>query len=229
MSTTGLYSYNPATSNLTLVAFGRIGIRRTAITAEHMADADNEMNLVQVELSNKQPNLWRGQTYESELEEGVATSTLPEQVIAIAAAYISITTGDQTIDRIIWPYSTFEYAAIPNKLQQGVPTSYWYDRQATPQITFWPVPDADDTYTAKLRVFSQIQDASLKAGYTLDLPYRWLDVFVANLAHRLSRIYAPDKEAMRKADAQEAWVNAATEDQENVPLYIAPATDGYWR
>ncbi len=206
------------------------------LTSQHLADAENEINLVQVEMSNRQPNLWRGQTYESELVASEATTTLPEQVIAIAAAYISIDSGSQVIDRIVWPLSTFEYAAIPDKLQEGPPTSYWYDRQATPQITFWPVPDASATYTAKLRVFSQIQDAALAGGLTLDLPYRWLDAFVSALAARLADLY-PEPLIKAKGPgaiqdlwtkAERAWTIAATEDQERVPLYLQPDTSRYF-
>ena len=212
-----------------LTAFGRIGIRRTEITAQHLADAENEANLVQVKLANKQPNLWTDELYEQTLTAGTATYTLSARLIAIQAAYLTTTSGDVSVDRIIWPYSTFEYAAIPDKTQDGPPTSYWYNRQITPQISLWPVPDDSATYALKLRVCRQIQDVSLVSGTTLDLPYRWLDVFVADLAHRLSRIYAQDKEMIRKADADEAWATAATEDQERVPLYIQPQTASYWR
>jgi hypothetical protein len=211
------------------VAFGRIGIRRTEITAQHMADADNEANLVQVKLANKQPNLWTDELYTQALTAGTATYTLNARLIAIQNAYITTTSGGVSTDRVIWPYSTFEHSSIPDKTQQGPPVSYWYNRQITPQISLWPVPDDAATYTLNLRVCRQIQDVSLVSGTTLDLPYRWLDVFVADLAHRLSRIYAPDKEMLRKADADEAWAVAATEDQERVPLYIQPALQAYWR
>lgn len=229
MSSSGQYQFNPAASNLTLVAFGRIGIRRTEITSQHMADADNEANLVQVKLANKQPNLWTDELYTQVLTEGVATYTLNSRLIAIQAAYLTTTSGGVSTDRIIWPYSTFEFSAIPDKTTQGQPTSYWYNRQITPQITFWPVPDASATYTLNLRVCRQIQDVVLTSGTTLDLPYRWLDVYVADLAHRLSRIYAPDKEMIRKADSDEAWAIAATEDQEDVPIMFQPAMDAYFR
>lgn len=212
-----------------LTAFGRIGIRRTEITAQHLADAENEANLVQVKLSNKQPNLWTDELYEQALTAGTATYTLNARLIAIQAAFITTTSGGVSTDRVIWPYSTFEYAAIPDKTQEGPPTAYWYNRQITPQITLWPVPDDAATYALKLRVCRQIQDVSLANGTTLDLPYRWLDVFVADLAHRLSRIYAPDKEAMRKVDAAEAWTIAATEDQERLPTYLVPTgISSYW-
>lgn len=205
-----------------LTAFGRIGIRRTEITAQHLADAENEANLLQTVLANKQPNLWTDELYTQTLTAGTASYTLNARLIAIQAAYLTTTSGGVSTDRILWPLSTFEYAAIPDKTQESPPNSYWYQRLSTPVIYMWPVPDDSATYTLKLRVCRQIQDVSLVSGATLDLPYRWLDVYVADLSHRLSRIYAPDKEMMRKADAAEAWANAATEDQERVPLYIQP-------
>ena len=75
----------------------------------------------------------------------------------------------------------------------------------------------------------QIQDAVLINGTNVDVPYRWLDVYVAKLAHRMSRIYARDLEQVRKMDAEEAWVYAATTDKEAVPLYVMPQTDHVWR
>jgi hypothetical protein len=213
-----------------LSAFARIGIRRTEITAQHMADAEQESNLVQVKLSNKQPNLWTDELYEQVLTAGDGDYDLNARLIAIQAAYITTTVSGVSQDRIIWPLSTFEYAALPDKTQEGPPTSYWYDRKITPTIKLWPVPDDNATYTLKLRVCRQIQDVSIPNGTTLDLPYRWLDVFVADLSYRLARIYAPDKEMARKADSAEAWDNAATEDQERVPMYVnATGMDGYWR
>ena len=193
-----------------------------------MADAENEANLLQVRLANAQPNLWTDELYTQTLTASTATYALNARLIAIQAAYLTTTSGGISTDTIMFPLSTFEYSAIPNKTQEAVPNSYWYNRQITPEITMWPVPDSNATYTLKLRVCRQIQDVKFSSGTTLDLPYRWLDVYVADLAHRLSRIYAPDKEPLRKADSMEAWANAATEDQERVPLYIQPQTQGYW-
>lgn len=228
MTSTGTYAWGPAASNLTLTAFDRIGIRRTELTAQHLATAENEANLVQVKLSNAQPNLWTDELYTQALSESTATYTLNARLIAIQAAYLTTTVDGTSSDRIIWPLSTFEYASMPDKTQEGSPTSYWYNRQITPEISMWPVPDGNATYTLKLRVCRQIQDVSFVGGATLDLPYRWLDVYVAELAYRLSRSYAPDKEVLRKADALDAWNNAATEDQERVPLFFNAAIGSYF-
>lgn len=228
MSTSGTYTYNPAASNLVLQAFSRIGIRRPEITSQHMEDASQESNLVQVKFGNLQPNLWTDELYQVALTQGTITYTLPSRLIAIQAAYITTTSGGVAQDRIVWPISTFEYASLPNKTQQAPPTSYWLNMQITPQISMWPVPDQDDVYTLNLRFVRQMQDATIPNGTLVDVPYRWLDVFVAELSYRLARIYKPEVEAMRKADAAEAWVNAATEDQEQVPIYIQPDFSGYY-
>ncbi len=74
-----------------------------------------------------------------------------------------------------------------------------------------------------------MQDANLPGGETPDVPYRWIDAIVAGLAHRLSRIYAPQMEQLRKADAVDAWTTAATQDVENVALTLAPSIGLYYR
>lgn len=228
MTTTGTTAYNPAASSLVLTAFGRIGVRRTEITAQHLADAEQEANLVQVKLANLQPNLWTSTLISTVLVSGTATYALPASTIAIQACYLTTTSGGVSTDRILWPYSVLEYASLPNKTEQGPPTAYWYNRLATPELSLWPVPDANATYTLKLRTLGQLSDVSVKSGTTLDLPYRWLDAYVADLAYRLARIYAPDKEVLRKADALEAWDNAAFEDQERVPIYLGMNIGGYY-
>lgn len=229
MTTSGLYSYNPAAGNLALSAFARIGIRRTEITAQHMADAEQEANLVQVEISNLLPNLWLDELYTQALSEGVATYTLPSRLVAFQAPAIRLSSGGVDTDRLIFAFSTYEYQAIPNKSQEGPPTAYWLSMLTTPEITFWPVPDADDTYTFRVRMLRQVQDASLSNGITADMPFRALDMFVAKLAHRLARIYARDLEPQRKMDAQEAWNIFATTDKEQVPTYLVPTgVQNYW-
>lgn len=212
------------------MAFGRIGIRRTEITAQHLEDAANEMNLLQVQLANNQPNLWKTEVFDITLEEGDAEYDLPVRMAAIQDVYIRTTSGGTVTDRIVWPLSAYEFDALPAKTQQAPPTSYYINKTLTPTITFWQVPDMDDTYTAKVRLLAQPQDASLVSGTTLDMPYRFLDVFVAGLAHRLARIYAPDKEAVRKQDYQDAWTVAATTDtQDSVGISISPSFGGYYR
>lgn len=230
MSLSGTYAFNPSAGDLVLNAFSRCGIRGPQIDAEMLLRAYQEGNLLQVEFANKQPNLWRSELYSQELTASTATYTLPGRTIAILAAFLSTTDSAGTVtDTIITPISTTDYAAQPNKLQEGIPSSFWYDRQITPQITLWPVPDDATTYTLKLRMLSQSQDLTLTNGTNVDVPYRALDAFTAGLAARLAVHYATDRLQMLKALAKEAWELFAKEDQEDVPLRLTPMLSVYFR
>lgn len=194
-----------------------------------MADSDLEANLIQVEISNRIPNLWLDELYSVTLTASDPSIELPSRVVAFQAVYLSVTSGSVTMDRILWPLSTFEYSAQPNKEQEGPPTSYWLRTVVPPEVYFWPVPDDAATYVFKARLLRQVQDANLASGYTVDMPYRWLDVYVAGLAYRLARIYAPDKEQLREKDYEKAWAIAATTDKEQVPTYLNVASGIYYR
>lgn len=226
MSSSGTYNFAPSNADLVLGALGRIRIRPTEVTTEHLQKAYQEANYLLVEFANKQPNLWESELLDLTLAAGTATYSLPQRTVMVLIAYLRTSAGDQgQQDRILYPCSTTEYASYPNKLQQGLPTVYWFNRQIIPQVSFYQCPN--DTMTVKLQCVRQMQDANLPSGETPDLPYRWFDAFLAGLAYRLSRYYAPDLEQMRKADAAEAWAVAATNDVENVPLSISADFTAY--
>lgn len=229
MTSSGTYSFNPAISDVVLSAYSRIQIRRSQLLAEHLTDAAREANYLLVEFNNKQPNLWRSELQTVALLQGTATYTLPARTVMVLAAYIRTGSGASQNDRLIFPVSTYEYASYPNKNTQGFPSVFWFNRQIIPEVTLWAVPDQTSTYTLLLQTATQIQDANLPGGETPDLPNRFLDAFVAGLAYRVARIWKPELEAARKADAAEAWAIAATQDIEDVDLMIAPQVGNYYR
>lgn len=235
MTTSGTYTFasSPA-SGLTMVAFGRIGLRRTELTVQHLQDAAMEANLLQVSISGNQPNLWRSEVYDITLEEGEAEYDLPARMVAVQDIYLTTTpsggSADTSTDRVLGALSLFEYDSQAQKTQQAPPTSYVIFKTLSPTIKFWQVPDGNATYVAHVRMLSQIQDASQRNGTTLDLPYVYLDAYVAGLAYRMARIYAPDKEMMRKQDYMEALAIAQnTDTQDNVGMYIQPDFSVYNR
>jgi hypothetical protein len=132
-------------------------------------------------------------------------------------------------DRVIMPISRTEYSQTPNKLLQAPPTVFWFDRLINPTVTLWPVPDQTSTYTLNYYAVTQIQDSELTDAQTVDIPYRWLDAMASGLAARLAAIYAPERAQMLDAKAEQAYTIAATQDTENVPLYIMPGLSGYFR
>lgn len=228
MTTSGTYAYNPAFSTAVQSAYARIGIRRTAITNEHLVDAANEGNFLLSEWSSKQPLLWKSELITQSLTQGTYNYVLPARVVMVLLATIVLNYGQSNeTRRVIGPLSAVEYEAISNPLNQAPPTSFWLNRLSTPEMNLWPVPDGGGPYTLEMRVVSQAQDAVMPSGATLDIPYRALDAFVAGLAHRLSRIHAPDFEDKRKIDAMEAWQSFTGNDVENVNLYIVPGLAAY--
>lgn len=229
MAPSGTYNFAPSVGELVLNAYGRINIRRPELLAQHMVDARMEANLLQTEWMNKGVNLWTVDLITTALSQGVATYTVDPTTVMILDAYIETGAAPNITDRIIEPVSRTEYASFPNKTTQAPPTVFWFDRLVSPTISVWPVPDGNGPYTLKYYRFRQIQDANLPAGATPEIPVRWFDAFAAGLAHRLARIYAPPLEQIRKADAMEAWQVAATQDVEDVPLYIFPGLSSYYR
>lgn len=227
MTSSGNYSFSLSNASIAVAAYARIQVRRTEFLAQHMQDAYQEFNLLLSSLSNQQVNLWSVDLVSLPLVAGTATYPVDASTVMVLDAYLSY--GSPTTDRLIFPISRTEYASYPNKTDQGVPSVFWFDRLISPTLTFWLVPDANSTYTVNYYRCRQIQDANLPNGETPNVPYRFLDALVAGLAHRLARIYKPELEAIRAADADKAWSIAATNDVENVAMNITPGISGYFR
>ena len=230
MTSSGTYNFQPSLGELVLNAFARCGVRRTAIMQEHMTDARFETNLMLASWANQGVNLWEVVLISVPLVQGQTTYTVPAKVVMILDAVIQQNTGTSSqFDRVIMPISRTEYSQTPNKLQQAPPTVFWFDRLINPTVTLWPVPDQTNYYTLNYYAVTQIQDAELTDAQTVDIPYRWLDALAAGLAARLAAIYAPDRMQMLEAKAAQTYTIAATQDTENVPLYIMPGLSGYFR
>lgn len=228
MAFSGTYNFAPSLGDLVQNAYGRIGIRRPAILAEHMVDARVESNLLLTEFDNRGVNLWTVDLQSVQLVGGTANYTVPAETITVLDAYITTGLGANAVDQLITPISRSDYAALPNKLDQGQPTLFWYDRLIAPSITVWLVPDSSNTYTLNYYRYRQIQDSVLTGGTQPEVPVRWLDAFTAALAARLARMYAPPLLAEAKMEAERTFQIAANQDTENAPVYITPAIDSYY-
>lgn len=220
-----------------LAAFERVYIRAPELRQEHMLTARRELNLLFVEWSNRQPNLWLVVRNQVALTPGVATIALPPQTVLVLDASIVLNFGTSNESRrYITPISRTEYLSYANQQTPGAPTVWWMDRLIAPTLTFYPVPDSNGPYTFDYFSCTQIQDANLPGGETPNVPYRWLDALVSGLVSRFSRIYPTppgyDALAFRKLckdDAEDSWKIAATQDTEPVPMTLAPALSSYYR
>jgi hypothetical protein len=189
------------------------------------------MNMMLSMWANRGVNLWKVDLVTVPLVEGHATYTVQPRTIMVLDAYVSTEDGGGNMtDRIISPISRSEWATYPNKTMQGFPTVFWFDRLIDPTITIWPVPDGSGSpVSLSYYRVTQIEDASLPGGETLDIPYRWLDAFASGLGYYLARLWAPERKADMKVDAEEAYLIAAAQDVENTQFYISPMIGGYFR
>lgn len=224
MANSGTYTFNPPLGQLTLNAFARCGVRRTELLPAHMEDAWMESNLLQAAWAADGITWWSVDLITQALTQGTATYDVPANVITVLDLYIS----NGSSNRLIFPFSRTDFASLATPTQQGFPTTFWFDRALSPTITLWPVPDGSATYTMSYYVYRQTQDATIRQGGNAAIPYFWLDAYVADLAHRLSRIYAPALEQQRKMDRDTAY-QLACDQVEPSAMYITPGLSGYFR
>lgn len=210
---------------MALNAFARCQVKRTELTPQHHEDAYQEMNYMQGAWVNDGLTLWTVDLQTITLQQGVATYPVPANTVMILDLYVVVPGPN---NRLIYPFSRTDFASLANPNEPGVPTSFWFDRTLSPTVTFWPVPDGGEP-TAQYYRYTQIQDANPQQGGNAAIPYLWLDAFVAGLAHRLARIYAPQLEDKRKADYDIAYELAAKQGTENVPLFLTPGLISYFR
>ncbi len=233
MATSGTYTFNPSFGEAGLYAFHLCGLRPPQLTQEHMFTLRMAANVMQLDWANEGVNLW-----EVELATpitfvaGTPSYAIPANTVILLDVYITqlaLVSGQPNTDRIITPISRTEYASYPNKLMQGVPNVYWYDRLIAPTITLWPTPDAEQYTQLNYYRVKQIQDASLPGGLTLDIVQRFIPTYIDGLAVELSRTWAPSRTADLKASYNEKMARAKSQDVERGNLYISPMLAGYYR
>jgi hypothetical protein len=95
--------------------------------------------------------------------------------------------------------------------------------QNLPCMTVWPTPDDSQTYTLVYWRMRRIDDAGNGVN-TMDVPFRFLNCLVAGLAYYLA-LKVPNaiqRLDVLKAQYDEAWELAATEDRETAALRFVP-------
>jgi len=98
-----------------------------------------------------------------------------------------------------------------------------------PSITVWPTPDASNTYEFVYYRLRRMQDAGTGTNIE-DIPFRFQNALVAGLAYMIAakKIDVPmDRIAMLKAQYDEAWDLATSEDREKAPDRFVPRVTFY--
>lgn len=126
-----------------------------------------------------------------------------------------------------------DYVNLPNKSFQGRPLQYWYDRQRDiPLMTLWPAPQVayinNQISIWRKRYIMDVGTASQR----LDIPQRWFDAVVYNLAVKLAEsVPLIDMQVLAylapKADV--VLQRARMEERDNSPIYWSPNLRVYTR
>ena len=243
--TTSTTSFNPDLNELFEEAFERCG--RELRTGYDFRTARRTLNFLITEWANRGINLWTIEQGQIPLVQGTITYDLPidtvdllEHVIRTNPGQISNQT-DINISRI----SVSTYSTIPNKLTQGRPIQVWVNRQsgqttdllgatpAYPQINVWPSPDqgtqGNPYYYFVYWRLRRMYDAGNGTNVE-DIPFRFQNCMVAGLAYMLAMKLPDitvDRITMLKAQYDEAWELAASEDREKAPDRFVPRMTFY--
>jgi hypothetical protein len=224
MATSGTTAFNLDLTELVEEAFERCGAELRS--GYDLKTARRSLNLLFADWANRGINLWTVAQSSITLVPGTATYNLPadtvdllEHVIRTGAGSAS-TQADLSITRI----SVSTYATIPNKLTQARPIQVYINRQAPiPNVTVWPIPDASQPYTFVYWYLRRIQDAGTGVN-TMDVPFRFIPCMVAGLAYYLA-LKLPDglqRLDTLKAQYDEAWDLASSEDREKAAIRLVP-------
>lgn len=230
-ATSGTTNYAATTAEVVLEAYERCMIRSAELTTDHMVSARRSLNiLLTSEWANRTPNLWTVDLYSIYLAQGLATYSLPANTVAILDVYIRLNAGQSNqTDIVLYPISRTDYSATPNKTYQSQPTVFWFNRQETPNITFWQTPDNNGPYIVNCYRLRQLQDNSVSIAELPDVPTRFTEALCADLAVKLAVKWAPERLAVLAPLAAQARKDAEREDRERVTMYAGPDLTHYWR
>lgn len=214
MASSGSRNFDLDTAEIIEEAYERCGLEmRTAYDAK---TARRSLNLMFADWANRGLNLWT-------VKQATLTLVANQATYTFTADYsdlLEVVVRKGNIDTELTRMSRGEYLSLPNKNQAGKPTQFFYNRQISPEMTLWPVPDNADTL---VYYYVQRIDDMDTLGNTADTPFRFLPCVVAGLAYYLALKYAPERVQMLKSIYEEEFQRAADEDEDRVPLRLQPS------
>ena len=157
-------------------------------------------------------------------ESGVSTTISADPSLADVQSTVdllSVVIRRDDVDQQISPIGRAEYLHIPNKTTQGRASQYFFDRQISPTITIWQVPE-NSTDQLVYNRFVRIQDVD-SAVNNADIPFRFLPCLVSGLAYYIAMKRAPQLVPLLKNVYDEELILALTEDREKVSYSMVPS------
>ena len=221
MALSGTVAFKPDVEEIIAEAFERCGIDPQTQTGDRAVSARRSLNLLFSEWANRGINYWTLEQKTLTLVKGQTTPyTLDLGTIDILDAVVRDSSGTDTSDQIINRVSISDYNQLPNKTSSGKPSQYMLDKQITPILYIWQIPDRT-TYSLVYWAITQLQDITA-SDQNADIPYRWNECICAGLASKLSLKYATDKFSILNEMYERSFDFAAASDNDGVSLRVQP-------
>jgi hypothetical protein len=220
MATSGTFAFRPDVEEIIAESFERVGMDAQNMTGYQARAARRSLNLLFSEFANRGINYWAVQNNTLALTQGTTTYTLPVGTIDLIDVVIRENIGGTQSDTVLPRVSISDYNQIPNKTTQAKPSQYMLDKQYTPELYVWQVPD-NNNYSLVYWSINQHEDVTAST-LDADIPYRWSDCICAGLASKLALKYMPDKFNILNQVYERAFEFAASTDNDGVTLRIRP-------
>mgnify|MGYP003667120126 FL=1 len=200
-------------------AFERCGLE--VRTGYDLKTARRSLNLMLAEWANRGLNQWTISQRTVAMVTGTGEYALGTDVIDILSVVVKRDGTDYALSRM----SRDEFFNIPDKTTQGRPNQFFLDRQVTPNLKIWPVPE-NSTDVLYYNALTRMDDADTYVN-TMDLPFRFYPCLAAGLAYYISVKRAPQRVQLLKAMYEEEFERAMTEDRDRASFNVVPQYDYY--
>ena len=200
-------------------AFERCGL--DVRTGYDLKSAKRSLNLMLAEWANRGLNQWTIAQRTLAMVESTGAYALGADVIDILSIVIQRDGTDYALSRL----SRDDYLSIPNKTTESRPNQFFLDRQVTPSLKVWPVPE-NSTDLIFYNALTRMDDADTFIN-TMDMPFRFYPCLAAGLAYYIAVKRAPNRVQMLKAMYEEEFERAMTEDRDRASFNVVPKYDYY--
>mgnify|MGYP003123194434 FL=1 len=200
-------------------AFERCGLE--VKTGYDLKSAKRSLNIMLAEWANRGLNQWTITQSLQALTASDGEYSLGTNIIDILSMSVLRSGIYYSLERI----SRDTYLAIPNKATTGRPTQFFLDRQITPNLKIWPLPE-NSTDVLYFDALTRIDDADTFTN-TLEVPFRFYPCLAAGLAYYIAIKRAPSRIQMLKAVYEEEFERAISEDRDRASVRISPALGDY--
>jgi len=162
---------------------GAQNVLRDGYSVYETRSARRSLNLLLIDLSNREYPLGHLEQRELQLQPGVSEYQLGEDLLGILDLNYR---SPDNIDTPVNNQSPFDFFNIADKqVESNKPSVYCFDRTTTPPtMRVWPVPSSTNPTPGKITYWAIRRHKDVTKSYQLvDLNYRYLPALSAGLAY----------------------------------------------